>query len=688
MNLKKIGIPLLSVLLAQMSGILLVYWGGLPLWAIIASGTAFFAVSLAMRRFYLSLSGLAMVAGAMGMWASTSPPVPAELAGGYVAVWGGTVEEVSSGNDSQRLIVSIDSPSPLLEGEQLRVMVRYMSSWPVVREGSRVRFGGRLTAVEDEGFIPDEVTLDSFFKRKGVVGKVVVKSDSLEVTAPPPLVERWLLDRRDALSVSIRRSGLSVGGATLLEAVLTGNTEFVGRDVREAFSEAGVAHVLALSGTHVAVIAFFIGIIFFPVTLAGGSRGKGWAVVAALWLYALFTGMPVSVVRAVVMASFVVMARMAGRTPMPFSSLFGAAVVILAFSPRSLLSVGFQLSFLAVMAILMFSFELSRPFMKSRWVVRNLWQWMMVSLSAVVGTAPLAAWYFHRIPLLFLLSNIPMVGLLPVFMGGGLVLLLLDAAGIPSGWLAGMVDATYRLICSVVDTVAGIPYGSVNGVYFDWWILLPVYGAVVMAWVALSERRMVFAISGLLLVAFSVCVFSAGKECYPVTEAFFVSDDYSTGILVRDGDRAYFTSDGREELAESNLRYMRFRVSDYLSKRGIDSLETSPVTHRGVNFAVNGRLMAVGPTVIARVDSIGDLRPLPEGTKPVYAVVGKGFRGDVMEVAKRLHPDTVVISAAVYPSRAKAFADTLASHSVPTLVAPSRRIHLSASGAVPAVSER
>lgn len=688
MNLKKIGIPLLSVLLAQMSGILLVHWGGLPLWAIIAAGTAFFAASLAMKRFYLSLAGLAMVAGAMGMWASTSPPVPAELAGGYKAVWGGTVEETSAGNDSQRLIVSVDSPSPLLEGERLRVMVRYMSSWPVVREGCRIRFCGKLTEVGNEGFIPDEITPDSFSKRKGVVGMVMVKGDSLEVTAPPPMVARWLQQRRDALSASIRRSGLSVGGATLLEAVLTGNTEFVGRDVREAFSEAGVAHVLALSGTHVAVIAFFIGVLFFPVTLAGGSRAKGWAVVAVLWLYALFTGMPVSVVRAVIMASFVVMARMAGRAPMPFSSLFGAAVVILAFSPWSLLSAGFQLSFLAVMAILMFSFELSRPLMKQGWFLRCMWQWIVVSVSAVIGTAPLAAWYFHRIPLLFLLSNVPMVGLLPVFMGGGLVLLLLDAAGIPAGWLAGMVDATYRLICGVVDSVAGIPYGSVNGVYFDWWLLIPVYGAVVMVWVALTARRMVFAIGGGLLAAFSVCVFSSGKGGYPMTEAFFVSDDYSTGILVRDGERAYFTSDGREESAESSLRYMRFRVSDYLAKRGIDSLETAPATHRGANFAVNGRLMAVGPAVIARVDSIGDLRPLPEGVKPVYAVVGKGFRGDVMDVAKRLQPDTVVISAAVYPSRAKAFADTLASHSVPTLVAPSRRIHLSAVEAVPAVSER
>ena len=97
---------------------------------------------------------------------------------------------------------------------------------------------------------------------------------------------------------AVRHSGLSQGAASFMAAVLLGEGD-VGPGVRENFSRAGLSHVLALSGTHVSTIVFLLAILLLPVEMAGNRKVRLGVTLAALWTYAMLTGMSPSVVRAV-----------------------------------------------------------------------------------------------------------------------------------------------------------------------------------------------------------------------------------------------------------------------------------------------------------------------------------------------------------------------------------------------------
>lgn len=219
-------------------------------------------------------------------------------------------------------------------------------------------------------------------------GRDPVWIDSIREDVRP--TQRMLMERLQQAEVSSKT-------LALCSALVLGNRETLTSDIKNSYSQAGVNHLLALSGMHLGILyALFYLVFIFPLR---HSRWR-WAMLLPLsvciWGYAALTGLPVSLVRAALMLTFFsIMQLWHYRTDLlhPWSL---SAIIILLVSPRQLAEIGFQLSFIAVFFLIAVWSFLSEKYPKSRWVVKML----ASSAIAQISTMPLVIYYFHRISLL------------------------------------------------------------------------------------------------------------------------------------------------------------------------------------------------------------------------------------------------------------------------------------------------
>lgn len=604
---------------------------------------------LLLRRVLLSLFSAVFAIGVLA-WMVHSPETVQTGEGSvrYMAV----ASDVSRGDFSQRAVVRILSPAGSRGGVML---LRVHSSMPVVNAGDTVVFVADAEPVESGHSIPGEYSTARYAMRVGVTAMADVvplsstfNSGNFTVIPPSRITAgEWLRRQRERLSDAIYASGVSGETADLMNAILTGDSSYIDSGVRERFSMAGIAHVLALSGMHVSVIAMIMSVMFFPLRIVGRRWWELSLTILLLWGYALLTGMSASVTRAVIMATVVIAARLMRRNSSPLNSLCLAGIVILLFRPRELFAPGFQLSFIAAASILMFAFELT-PGWRMPSLVRVLWQWIAVSVSAVAGTGVLAAWHFHMFPLCFLLANIPAMLALPVLMGGELLLLALNAAGLSPEWLTCGLDWLYGCLVWVSDAVSGIGGGAVRGIYFPGWLMVPYYLGLLAVWLALKWRNLAWGISGFMLIAAGAAGYALTRPEVAAWEAYEVDYPYATVILVREGAECRLLTDAPPTQYGNIAEFMKRKLAGYADLRGVDIGKVNVGIHGRHVYAADN-LWCFGGMAVATVGKHDGLKAV--AVRPRYALVSARYFGKMSEVCEVLSPDTVAIAESVPPER-------------------------------------
>lgn len=252
-------------------------------------------------------------------------------------------------------------------------------------------------------------------KNEGVTVRQFCDSKDIQFISNTPDTKNQLTHLRDKLAIYIENSGVSHKTASFLITVLLGDRTFLSSNIRTIFSQAGLAHILALSGLHIAIITTVIMTILLPLNLICGYKKRILFTLLLLWIFTFVTGASYSTVRACLMITFAFIARMMERKNSSLNALLLSAMIILILEPTALLNVGMQLSFISVASILLFAEQLN-PF--DRFIHPN-WHKsispILVCLIVTVVTLPLCALYFKSIPLHFLLTNLIILPLLPIY---------------------------------------------------------------------------------------------------------------------------------------------------------------------------------------------------------------------------------------------------------------------------------
>jgi competence protein ComEC len=379
----------------------------------------------------------------------------------------------------------------------------------------------------------------------------------------------------------------TIGGeeGEFLKGLLLGERGGLSSATREAFTNSGVAHILAVSGSNVAVVAtilvFVSGFLRLPRAL------RTIAVSFGLLCYMVLSGNQPPVVRATIMALVFVLGRVFQEKQSVYNALGISALIILGIDARQLFDVGFQLSFVAVLSIVYLypkvNAWLSNIPDRSAWRRATVWTLRVCAVSAVatLGTLPLTAMYFGRVSVIGIVSNIVVIPAAEVSVVLGFLSL---GAGIFSSWLAGIYGEVNHLLLALTLWVTDLT-GRLSFAYFETLRFMPAdaipfyagLGLVTHLRVRDSARRCFV----LFLAGLNIALFAPAPPQYArhsgTLRVSFIDVGQGDAMLVEfpDGKSMVIDAGPRNGSYDAGER----TVVPFLKRRGISTVDLLVVTH-------------------------------------------------------------------------------------------------------------
>ena len=273
------------------------------------------------------------------------------------------------------------------------------------------------------------------------------------------VVGQW----RESLIGRLKAHDFFYQDLAVVTAMSLGDKTMINKEIRESYSISGVSHVLALSGMHLGIIYLVL-----SMTVARWRRCRGLlrpvsegVILLAIWMYVFLVGMSPSVVRSAVMITVFSLMSLLHRGKMSLNVLGFTAIVMLLSNPMNLFDVGFQMSFIAVASILLFSHRIfvCLPTVRHR-LLRWLWGLLSVSLAAQIGVAPLTAYYFGQVSCYFLFTNIIIVMLTTLIIYLSLAFFIFSWLTPVASLLAQLLSVVAHVQNTVVQWISTCP-GSV-----------------------------------------------------------------------------------------------------------------------------------------------------------------------------------------------------------------------------------
>ncbi|WP_163397899.1 ComEC/Rec2 family competence protein [Flavobacterium fluviatile] len=259
-------------------------------------------------------------------------------------------------------------------------------------------------------------------------------------------------------------------------ALILGQRQEISPDIIQDYQFSGATHILSVSGLHVGFIMLLIGFILKPIgNTRKGSFVKLISILAALFIFAIISGLSPSVLRSVVMFSFLAIGNHLRRGDNTYHTLLVSLFLILLFEPYFLFDVGFQLSYLALFFIVWL-----QPVLKNLWnpknkIVMNIWNVLTVSFAAQIGTLPLCLYYFHQFPGLFFVTNIVIVPILSVVMLVGILVMILAVFNAAPLFLVQILEKSIYVLNKVIHFVASFDSFVVRDIHFNNYYLFAFY---------------------------------------------------------------------------------------------------------------------------------------------------------------------------------------------------------------------
>jgi competence protein ComEC len=280
----------------------------------------------------------------------------------------------------------------------------------------------------------------------------------------------------------------------LLQAMLLGDEGGLDDELRQAYSQTGVIHIVSISGSHVAVLYLVVIAALFWIKGRKGSWIKCILSLVLVWMYVLVAGAPPSAVRSALMFSVLALSAIANREGNAINTVSGAAFIMLLYQPAWLFSIGFQLSFGAVLSMLLFYRPLYRLYYRPQKyrLTRWMWQTIAASLAAEILTAPLVIYYFHNFPLTFLIANLlasVLAGLCALI--GGIAIIVFSWFPALDRLIGAMVSFTVQVFNDAIIWLQGLNLQSLQHLQITGAELILIYLVIAAAgiWRLRQNRR-------------------------------------------------------------------------------------------------------------------------------------------------------------------------------------------------------
>jgi competence protein ComEC len=536
-----------------------VWWVAVSL-ALVCASVAVLARSRPVA-FPLALAAAAVAAGfavATLKTVQVAHPVLARTAGNVTIA--GFVEVREERERTDRIVVralSFEGARPEQKLERVRVSVKKGTAPPVGSYVSlRARLNPPLEPLRPGGY---DFARDLYFHGIGATGFALGAIRIAEPPVEPSLRLRYaatVQGIRDAIDARIRAALPGDKGA-IASALITGKRDAITAAVNDAMYVSSLAHVLSISGYHMALVA---GVVFFVLrallalspSLASGRPIKKWSAAGALIAaaaYLILSGAEVATQRAFIMTAIVLIGVMADRAALTLRTLAIAALAVMAFAPQSVVHPSFQMSFAATLALIA-AYERGLPWMVKAdtslsarvalWGGREIFALVVASLVAGLATTPYAAYHFHRLAPYGVIANLFAMPIVSAWvMPAGLLALIAMPFGL-DGLLWWLMGEGIGWMIAVAQFVAGLPGAVGRMAAFGVGPLLLGTGGLVLLGLLKTPLRWT---GGIVVVAASIWAIRA-----PLPDVLISSDAQAVAVRGADG-RLSISRSGRDAFA-------------------------------------------------------------------------------------------------------------------------------------------
>lgn len=430
----------------------------------------------------------------------------------------------------------------------------------------------------------------------------------------------------------------------IASALVLGIVDGIDTEISNAYAATGAMHVLAVSGLHVGIIYLIVGLLLKPIRrFRSGTWFAAFITIVVLWGYACVTGLSPSVLRAAMMFSFVALAQPLKQQTNIYNTLGVSAFCLLLFDPMLIMSVGFQLSYLAVLGIVYLQPLVYRWYEPDNRLLDEVWKITSVSIAAQTATFAISIFYFHQFPNYFLLSNLYVIPLAFVILLVGLVVLTLSFVPVVASAIGFVLEWLIRILNYLILITEKLPYAVLENIYITpvECLLLMVMIVVVILMIQQRSIRYFYA-AGFLILIFSFSLWRAHITNFKTSRLAVYAVKGHTVFDIIDHGTAYLFSDSA---LMSDPGQLRFHVAPNYLQRRVTAME------EGLNLSCT-REIPGGIIAIWRGKMIVQLREIPSTIPDLqvdYLILsGNAARGAVKFLSKIKAKEIILDSSNSY----------------------------------------
>ncbi|MCH5214843.1 MAG: ComEC/Rec2 family competence protein [Muribaculaceae bacterium] len=448
------GITLILILVCQTAGVLAGYKTSIPaFWSVVPFAISFLLLLLTLflknRKQFILVNLLRECAiyalfFSVGLWGGAiSRPSPGDISSGEYA-FTGRVEDYSAVERGDKVLISVGSLTPVGESGE-RIQPRNIKALIYVDGSEGLTYNDEVQGVA-EFYAPTfpsnyyNADYQNYLKSKHIMLSGRCEPDDLTVRKGGGSIISFFQNLRYDFESFIEKTPLERDTKAFLISFLLGDKSYLNSAERLTFSDAGVSHIFAVSGLHVSIVGM---IVLYLLSLILHGPMRRWCFLLSIpiiWFYILMVGANPATCRAGVMLTLATVGLVLQRKTSPLRNLGIAAILVIAFFPRAIFDIGFQLSILCVGSILLVARPLNFINQRNHPRLYKVVGGIIITLSCTLAAWILCAYYFHRFSLMFIPLNLIAVPLLPCFIAVTLVYFASVAIGLPIAPLGWLLD--------------------------------------------------------------------------------------------------------------------------------------------------------------------------------------------------------------------------------------------------------
>ncbi len=365
------------------------------------------------------------------------------------------------------------------------------SSLPQLGYGSQIIFNKALQPIKNSGN-PGAFDYQRYCAFQGIYYQAFLKAEDfvLRKEKNENAIKKFLFIAQEKTVNVFQKNIPGNKEKGFAEALLIGYKDDLDKTLVQSYTNTGVVHIIAISGMQLALIYGFLIIIFKPFSKFRFIRFlKPIVIIIMLWLFSLMSGASASVLRAAVMLTCIVIGESFSKKASIYNNLAASAFLLLCYNPFWLWDVGFQLSYTAVLSIVIFMKPIYNLIYIQNKILDFIWQLTAVTLSAQILTTPISIFHFHQFPNYFLLTNLVAVPLSSIILFGELLLCAISFIPIVAKFIGIILQKLIWLLNSFIEHMETMPKSLWDSLQINILQLIFLYAAIIAISIWLMEKK-------------------------------------------------------------------------------------------------------------------------------------------------------------------------------------------------------